>query len=114
MSVKFTSAENVLNNMPHKYKCVVKKGYFPETVRDVENGVNFSLVSLDADLYNPIKAGLEYFFPRMTSGGYIIVHDYGNPHWGGVRRAVDEFSHQHQMFFTPICDECGSVVFLKQ
>jgi O-methyltransferase len=36
-------------------------------------------VLLDADLFAPIKAGLELFWPRLVPGGLILVHDY--PKW---------------------------------
>jgi nucleoside-diphosphate-sugar epimerase len=39
----------------------------------------------------PMRAGLELFYPRMAGGGLLLVHDYANPHWEGPRRAVDEF-----------------------
>jgi len=45
---------------------------------------------MDADLYNPTKAGLEFFYPRLSPGGVILVHDY-NYKWEGLMKAVDEF-----------------------
>jgi len=46
---------------------------------------------MDADLYNPTKAGLEYFYPRLSPGGVIFIHDY-NDKWQGLIKAVDEFA----------------------
>jgi O-methyltransferase len=50
----------------------------------------FSLVNLDADLYAPTKAGLGYFYPRLSKGGVIFIHDYTHK-WPGIIKAVDEF-----------------------
>jgi len=36
----------------------------------------FAFVHLDADLEAPIAAGLEFFWPRLTPGEWIVVHDY--------------------------------------
>ena len=73
---KDTSIEVVLSKMVAPEKCVIRKGYFPDTVHGLED--QFCLVSLDADLYNPILAGLEYFYPRLAKGGtylfMILVH----------------------------------------
>jgi O-methyltransferase len=44
-------------------------GYFPDTAKDVDPSNAYALVHLDADLYNPQIAGLEYFYPRVVKGG---------------------------------------------
>jgi hypothetical protein len=66
-------------------------GYFPASVPPELDRAQFSVVHLDCDLYEPIKAGMNFFFPRLSPGGMMIVHDYANPHWKGVSKAVDEF-----------------------
>ncbi len=65
-------------------------GRFPESVPTALETARFSVVHLDCDLYAPIKAGMEFFFPRLSPGGLMIVHDYSNPSWRGVKQAVDE------------------------
>jgi len=69
---------------------VFHTGYFPETTINLEQK-KYALVSMDADLYNPTLAGLEYFYPLMESGGVILIHDH-NPDWPGIMQAVKEFS----------------------
>lgn len=71
-----TSVGAVRQRSPHPDRAVFKIGYFPETAHDIET--TFAVVSLDADLYKPLHDGLRYFYPLMTRGGYIIVHDYNN------------------------------------
>lgn len=65
-----TSVDLVLSKMKDRSKCVVKKGYFPETAKGLEDE-QYSFVSIDADLYQPILDGLKYFFPRLTRGGIL-------------------------------------------
>lgn len=110
-SFKETSEEYVLSRMPYPCQCVVKKGWFPQSAADVED--EFCFVSLDTDLYQPIKSGLEWFFPRMVKGGYIFVHDFGTRDWNGVKRAVYEFSEETGASFFPLLDRAESVVFAK-
>ena len=70
---------------------VFVKGYFPGTVTGEIAARHFAVVHLDCDLYAPIKAGLEFFYPRLSTGGLLIIHDYSGVFWDGVKRAVDEF-----------------------
>jgi O-methyltransferase len=63
-------------------------GMFPQSAEGMD-GVQFSLVHLDADLYSSTLAGLEFFYPRMVPGGIIITHDYST--LPGVARAFAEF-----------------------
>lgn len=68
------------------------KGFFPESARELASSTaSFSLVHLDADIYESTKAGLTFFYPRMAKGGVIISHDYRSLHCPGVKRAFDEF-----------------------
>ncbi len=66
-------------------------GYFPDSLAPGMDARRFSLVHLDCDLYEPIRAGMAFFFPRLAPGGLMIVHDYAGIYWDGVKQAVDEF-----------------------
>jgi O-methyltransferase len=68
-----------------------RPGFFPDTAKGLEDE-KFSLVYLDADLYESTKSGLEFFYPRMVAGGIILFDDYGSHRWTGVREAVDTFA----------------------
>lgn len=108
---KDTSEDIVLAKMIRPQNCIIKKGYFPDTAKDV-NG-KFSLVSLDCDLYNPILAGLQFFYPRLVPGGYIFVHDFGSYHYEEVKTAVYEYCNKNSAAIFPIVDRCLSVVITK-
>ena len=66
---------------------------------------------MDADLYNPTKAGLEFFYPRLVPGGVIIVHDY-NPDWPGIMKAVNDFATTITEPIVPLPDQDSSVMIL--
>ncbi len=108
---KDTSVENVLSIMPHKELCIVKKGYFPDTAEGIED--TFCLVSLDADLYEPILSGLKFFYPKLSPGGYILVHDFNNDLYKGARKAVEEFCTENNISYTPLPDSAGSCIIGK-
>jgi O-methyltransferase len=106
-----TSVEAVLAKMSNPGNCIVKKGFFPQSAEGVSD--TFCFVSLDTDLYEPILAGLEFFYPRLSSGGYIFVHDFNNEEYKGARQAVVEFCDKMKIGFTPIADIGGTAVIAK-
>ena len=48
-----------------------------------------ALLRLDTDFYESTKHELDTLYKRVTTGGIIIIDDYGR--WGGQRAAVDEY-----------------------
>lgn len=77
---KNTSEELVLDIMPFPERCIIRKGLFPETAKGLENE-KYAFVSIDVDLEKSILAGLFYFYPRISSGGFLFLHDYNNYFW---------------------------------
>lgn len=66
------------------------KGDVLETLRVEDNlPKKISVLRLDTDWYESTSLELEVLWPRLESGGILMVDDYG--HWGGARKAVDEF-----------------------
>jgi len=48
-----------------------------------------SILRLDTDWYASTKIELEVLYPKLVSGGILIIDDYGD--WQGARKAVDEY-----------------------
>jgi len=48
-----------------------------------------SVLRLDTDWYESTKFELDHFYDKVSSGGLIIIDDYG--WWKGCKKAVDEF-----------------------
>ena len=101
-----TSAEAVQRRLPD---AIIHKGYFPSTF---VNG-SYAFISLDADLYEPTKSGLELFYPCLNKGGVIMVHDYNSTQFPGVKSAVDEFCSENGISFVPLSDIHGTIVIRK-
>ena len=87
------------------------KGYFPDTAKDLKED-KFAFVHLDADLYKPTIDALNYFYPKLSPGGVIIIHDY-NHTWDGIRKALDEFMVTIPESLIEITDWQGSAMILK-
>ncbi|MGH9471120.1 MAG: TylF/MycF/NovP-related O-methyltransferase [Terriglobales bacterium] len=69
---------------------VFRPGVFPSSAAGLE-GERFSLVHVDCDIYDSVRACCEWFYPRLAPGGLLVFDDYGWPSCPGVRTAVDEF-----------------------
>jgi hypothetical protein len=51
----------------------------------------YRLVHVDTDLYQPTLACLDYFGPRLSSGGVFVIDDYASRKCPGVPKAVVEY-----------------------
>ena len=106
-----TSVDTVMAAMPFPEKCMLVKGFFPESAVHIDD--SFVFVSLDTDLYEPVYNGLRFFYPKLVSGGYIFVHDFNNDAYKGSRRAVEQFCAEERINYFPLPDLGGSAVIMK-
>jgi len=88
--------------------CEFLKGYFPESIPDYLDKEKFAVVSLDCDLYKPMKAGLTWFYPRMQNGAIFLLHDYSSRVWEGSKKAIDEFCSETKQQVILLPDKSGS------
>jgi O-methyltransferase len=86
-------------------------GYFPDTIPEKLFELQFCFVHLDADLFAPTYEGLKFFYPRLSKGGFILIHDYNT--WAGARSAVEQFASEQGIVCVPMPDKCGSALFIK-
>jgi O-methyltransferase len=64
----------------------------PETIPS-----SIALLRLDTDWYESTYHELVHLFPKLVTGGVLIIDDYG--HWQGARKAVDQYFAEQK---TPI------------
>jgi len=105
-----TSLDSVKKKL-NSNRFVFYPGDFSLTQSKAEN-LTFALVNMDADLYVPTKAGLSFFYPRLSPGGVIFVHDY-NPDWPGIVKAVDEFAEANAVSVIHLPDDDDTVMIFK-
>jgi O-methyltransferase len=80
-------------------EAVLSTGYPEERIHFVKGPVEetlpaeapqqIALLRLDTDWYASTKHELVHLYPRLTSGGVLLLDDYG--FWQGARQAVDEY-----------------------
>ncbi len=109
-----TAAEKVLAVMPHQEQVRIREGFFPATAAGLEEEGS-ALVSLDVDLEESTLAGLCWFYPRLSPGGYLLLHDCNSPKLPGVRRALEHFRAEWPAPIpaVPLCDINGTMVLQK-
>jgi hypothetical protein len=88
-------------------------GAFPESITEEMRDDRFAFVSIDCDIYEPIRAGLEFFWPRMDIGGMIFIHDYGSGYWPGATKAVDEFCAKRGVAGCLLSDLAGTYALAR-
>lgn len=109
-----TSIEYVRDTLGDNPLLRFKVGKFPESVDQELADDRYSVVSLDADNYNPTLAGLRFFYPRLSRNGYIFVHDFSSGHWPGVADAVNEFLSEYEgVGYFQLPDNGGTLVIQK-
>lgn len=86
-----TTLEDVQDFLRDCPNVVLTKGLFPDSGKPFEDQ-KFALVHLDTDFYLGTKLSLDWFWPRMNSGGIIVLDDYNWPNCPGVKQAVEEYS----------------------
>jgi hypothetical protein len=90
------------------------EGPVEETLRMNELPPEIILLRLDTDFYESTLIELEVLWPRLLSGGILILDDYG--HWDGARRAVDEYFNSiglDSFFLIPIAGGGGRIGIKK-
>lgn len=65
------------------------KGKVEETLSHTVPQEPIALLRLDTDFYHSTKAELELLYPRLISGGMLIIDDYCA--YQGSRTATDEY-----------------------
>jgi O-methyltransferase len=69
---------------------MVHKGWFNDlTAKDIPAQLAFAF--LDGDFYHSILVSLQLVWPRLATGGVVLIDDYQNPALPGVERAVHAF-----------------------
>ena len=89
------SRKDLIDVLEHK-DCSINfdlvEGDITETVPtyvDEHPELKISLLNLDTDIYEPAVTILKYLWPKIISGGVLILDDYGV--FPGETKAVDEY-----------------------
>lgn len=102
--------ERAMRNLQRFPNVSWHKGWIPDRFSDVEHR-RFALVHIDVDLHDPTRHSMEFFYPRLSTGGIILCDDYACTTCPGATRAVDEYlgDKPEKMIMLP----CGGGFLIK-
>lgn len=108
-----TSLEVVKERLGNLDNVEFRVGLFPETTKGLEQE-QFSFVLFDADKYDVAMAAFEFFYPRLSPGGYFFLHDFNSSEsdWA-VSKATRLFLRDKPEAIVEIPDICGTALFRK-
>lgn len=95
IDIKYTSS--FLKNFKN---IILYRGWIPEVFNDIKEN-SYSYVNIDVDLYEPTKNSIEYFWPKIISGGVLICDDYGSEKTIGARKAMNDYFGQNNILELP-------------
>jgi len=94
------------------YKII--KGKFPEIDLSNLSKLTYRIVHIDVDIYQSYKDCLEFFYPRLEVGGYIVMDDYYAQSCLGARIAADEYALNNGLeISSPLPGTCQAIINKK-
>ncbi len=80
INVLKVSIDDVKNNFK-KYNLLddnvlFLKGWFKDTLPNIDINQKFSIIRLDGDMYESTMDSLTNLYPKLVSGGYVIIDDF--------------------------------------
>jgi O-methyltransferase len=105
-----TSAEDVERFVNEPEIAVIKKGLIPETFVGLESR-RFAFAHIDVVIYKSVIDSLKFIWPRLLSGGFIVLDDYGFASCAGARQAVDQFFSNTKTY--PLCLPTGQALVFR-
>ena len=70
------------------------QGKVEETIPDTRPD-RIAVLRLDTDWYESTYHELVHLFPKLVSGGVLIIDDYG--HWQGAKEATDQYFREQEL-----------------
>jgi hypothetical protein len=107
-SLASVSKQVNVNTSYDQNKIFYIKGMVEDTL-PINNHDKIAYLRLDTDYYSSTKAELEYLYPKLQSGGVLIVDDYKSK-FVGCTKAVDDYFEQNNINLSSIIrfnNDCG-------
>jgi hypothetical protein len=93
-------------------RSVFVKGFFRDTMPALSNQVNkLALLRLDGDMYESTIDVLNHMYPKVSSGGYIIIDDW---HLPNCRAAILDYFKENHLNPELVKIDAASIYWKKQ
>lgn len=108
-----TRKETLLSRMPYRNQVSVETGSFPASAMFYEKE-RYAFVHICERSFAAVRAGILYFYPRLTAGGVILLSGYEDGKTLAVREAVAAIEREHGAFLLlPVGDLDGSALIVR-
>jgi hypothetical protein len=89
--------------------CTMIKGDICKTVPDFikDKTLTVDMMHIDTDLHDPAQVSIDNFAPFISNTGVILVHDYGDSKWPGIKKVVESFANEQGWFLVDHNDTIG-------
>jgi O-methyltransferase len=105
-----TSVEAVRERLSFAPFVAIHQGFIPATFEGLDIA-RLAWAHVDVDIYQAVHDSVDFIYPRLQPGGFMIFDDYGFPSCLGARRAVDEaFADRPEV---PVCLPTGQALVVK-
>ena len=98
------------NDVARRTHAYVVQGLIPDTFAKSRSN-RIAMAHIDVDLYESVMACCEVIYPRLATGGVMVIDDYGFASTMGARRAVDEYAER--MGLVPLVLPTGQALIWK-
>jgi O-methyltransferase len=85
-----TSLESVRKRFPEGAQIHFHPGIIPHSFQGLD-GCRIAFAHVDVDIHRSVLDCCTFIYPRLVTGGFLVVDDYGFPSCPGAREAVDSF-----------------------
>lgn len=89
---------------------VFRKGWFSDTMQNIDDIESVSILRLDGDMYSSTMEVLDAMYDKVSKGGFIIVDDWMLP---GCRQACQDFFNKRDLKVQLIKIDKNSVFWEK-
>ena len=109
-----SASESKTRRVLSQFKNVVyHKGWIPDKFHEVIDE-QFRLLHIDVDLYQPTFDSLEFFYPKVSKGGVIILDDYGFSTCPGAFQATMDYIEENEIPEHIITLTTGQGIIIKK
>lgn len=93
--------EAVVTSFKHFGNVVIVRGVVPDCLPSIPTD-RVAYLSIDMNCTAPEVAALEYFWPKMASGGVVVLDDYGFSGHEAQKQGADDFAHRNDVEILPL------------
>jgi hypothetical protein len=87
------------------------KGYIPEVFNNSDRPDVIDWLHIDLNSAIPTQDTLDFFMPKLRSGGLVLFDDYGHDGYGETKKIVDQYFRANQGILFPM--PTGQAMFFK-